>query len=59
MLAGFVEVKGGCYKDAAETERFELHPMYAWLREHEPLSRVRLPYGDQRSTVESGRDGGA
>jgi cytochrome P450 len=28
-------------------DRLELHPMYAYLREHEPLCRVRLPYGDE------------
>jgi cytochrome P450 len=27
-------------------ERLELNPMYARLREQEPLSRVRLPYGE-------------
>src|SRR5215207_8364448 len=27
-------------------ERLELHPMYRWLREHEPRSRVRLAYGE-------------
>ena len=26
---------------------FEIDPMYFWLQEHEPLSRVRLPYGDE------------
>jgi cytochrome P450 len=25
----------------------EIDPMYAWLREHEPLARVKLPYGDE------------
>jgi cytochrome P450 len=25
----------------------EIDPMYFWLQEHEPLSRVKLPYGDQ------------
>lgn len=28
-------------------DRLEIDPMYAWLQEHEPLSRVQLPYGDQ------------
>jgi cytochrome P450 len=28
-------------------DRLEIDPMYAWLRENEPLSRVRLPYGDE------------
>jgi cytochrome P450 len=28
-------------------QRLEIHPMYAWLREHEPLSRVVLPYGEE------------
>lgn len=27
-------------------EQLDLHPTYRWLREHEPLARVRLPYGD-------------
>jgi cytochrome P450 len=27
--------------------RLEIDPMYAWLQEHEPLSRVQLPYGDE------------
>jgi cytochrome P450 len=27
-------------------ERLEINPRYARLREHEPLSRVRLPYGE-------------
>jgi cytochrome P450 len=27
-------------------DRLELDPMYAYLREHEPLPRVRLPYGE-------------
>jgi cytochrome P450 len=26
---------------------FEIDPMYFWLQEHEPLSRVKLPYGDE------------
>jgi cytochrome P450 len=26
-------------------DRLEIDPMYAWLREHEPLSKVHLPYG--------------
>jgi cytochrome P450 len=26
--------------------RLEIDPMYCWLQEHEPLSRVKLPYGD-------------
>jgi cytochrome P450 len=25
----------------------EIDPMYGWLRDHEPLSRVQLPYGDE------------
>lgn len=25
----------------------EIDPMYFWLQDHEPLSRVRLPYGDE------------
>jgi len=25
----------------------EIDPMYFWLQEHEPLSRVQLPYGDE------------
>jgi cytochrome P450 len=29
-----------------EPVRMLLDPMYAWLREHEPLARVHLPYGD-------------
>jgi len=28
-------------------DRLEIDPMYFWLQEHEPLSRVRLPYGDE------------
>ena len=28
-------------------DRLEIDPMYAWLRENEPMSRVRLPYGDE------------
>ena len=28
-------------------DRLEIDPMYAWLQEHEPLSRVKLPYGDE------------
>ena len=28
-------------------DRLEIDPMYGWLRDHEPLSRVRLPYGDE------------
>jgi cytochrome P450 len=28
-------------------ERLEIDPTYGWLREHEPLSRVKLPYGDE------------
>src|SRR5215472_13299996 len=24
----------------------EIDPMYFWLQEHEPLSRVKLPYGE-------------
>ena len=28
-------------------DRLEPHPMYEYLREHEPLSRVRLPYGEE------------
>src|SRR5262249_44471714 len=28
-------------------DRLEIDPLYAWLQEHEPLSRVSLPYGDQ------------
>lgn len=27
--------------------RLEIDPMYGWLREHEPMSRVKLPYGDE------------
>jgi cytochrome P450 len=27
--------------------RLEIDPMYNWLREHEPMSRVKLPYGDE------------
>jgi cytochrome P450 len=27
-------------------DRLEIDPMYGWLREHEPLSKVNLPYGD-------------
>jgi cytochrome P450 len=30
-----------------ELEGLELHPLYGYLREHEPLSRVRLPYGEE------------
>jgi hypothetical protein len=26
---------------------FEIDPMYFWLQEHESLSRVKLPYGDE------------
>jgi cytochrome P450 len=26
---------------------FEIDPMYFWLQEHEPLSRVKLPYGEE------------
>jgi len=29
------------------SDRLELHPLYAYLREHEPLCRVRLPYGEE------------
>ncbi|KAA2266134.1 cytochrome P450 [Solihabitans fulvus] len=29
----------------AESERLDIDPRYAELREHEPLARVRLPYG--------------
>jgi cytochrome P450 len=28
-------------------DRLEIDPLYAWLQEHEPLSRVQLPYGDE------------
>ena len=28
-------------------ERLELHPMYQWVQEHEPLCRVRMPYGEE------------
>ena len=30
-----------------EPDRLNLHPMYAHLREHEPLARVRMPYGEE------------
>ena len=26
---------------------FVIDPMYFWLQEHEPLARVRLPYGEE------------
>jgi cytochrome P450 len=29
----------------AEPDRLLLHPRYAYLREHQPLARVKLPYG--------------
>ena len=29
------------------SDPLELHPLYAYLREHEPLCRVRLPYGEE------------
>lgn len=29
------------------TVGLEIDPMYFWLQEHEPLSRVKLPYGDK------------
>jgi cytochrome P450 len=28
-------------------DRLEIDPMYGWLRDHKPLSRVQLPYGDE------------
>jgi hypothetical protein len=28
-------------------DRLEIDPMYFWLQEHEPLARVKLPYGDE------------
>jgi cytochrome P450 len=28
-------------------DRLEIDPMYGWLRENEPLSRVKTPYGDE------------
>jgi cytochrome P450 len=28
-------------------DRLEIDPLYFWLQEHEPLSRVKLPYGDE------------
>ncbi len=28
-------------------DRLVLDPQYAWLREHEPVSRVRMPYGEE------------
>jgi cytochrome P450 len=28
-----------------QVDRLEIDPMYFWLQEHEPLPRVRLPYG--------------
>jgi cytochrome P450 len=30
----------------SEPDRLVLHSRYAYLREHEPLARVRMPYGD-------------
>src|SRR6266545_2933915 len=28
-------------------DRLVLDPQYAWLREHEPVPRVRMPYGEE------------
>jgi cytochrome P450 len=28
-------------------EALTIDPMYSWLQEHEPLARVKLPYGDE------------
>jgi cytochrome P450 len=28
-------------------DRLEIDPMYGWLRDNEPLPRVKLPYGDE------------
>ena len=30
----------------SDPDRLVLDPMYAYLREHEPVARVRLPYGE-------------
>jgi cytochrome P450 len=29
------------------TEELQMHPTYGWVREHDPLCRVRMPYGDE------------
>jgi cytochrome P450 len=34
-----------------EPDRLRLHPRYAYLREHEPLARVRMRYGDPARLV--------
>jgi cytochrome P450 len=30
----------------SSADKLTLHPLYRYIREHEPLSRVRLPYGE-------------
>jgi cytochrome P450 len=30
----------------SEPDRLNLDPMYAWLREHEPVARIQMPYGE-------------
>lgn len=37
-------------------ERLVLDPMLSWLREHEPVSRIRLPYGGDSWLVTRYRD---